>query len=476
MPVVDILEIGKQGMDASRQSLQTSSNNVANANTPGYSRQRTQLATNEQPPGGHSRIHGVNVKETIRVHDQFIQKRIVNESQILGATRARKENLGLVEGMVHNDAYRVNDMVNKFFNDFRELSANPEVTSIRNNVAFSAKEAARGFQTLSESLTGLKTTMDGQIDAAVRHVNTLAREVADLNREIEQAQARGEAPLELEDRRDSALREIATKLGFQESKDGKDHVNLTVGGMGVLVNGTTSNELMVMRTPAQGSKSAGSLDIFVKDGNGFRKVSGAINDGEIGGLLHVRDQVINPTLGHLDRVAYEFASKVNNIHRDGVGADGKHGRDLFEQPSEVDGAAGMIRVSDAIAQNSSAVAVGMNDDAPSDNRVALAIAGLQSERLLPEQIGTDGTAHHTLNDSLTAMVGKVAVETQHEENTFAHQDAIMRQLETYRQSVSGVNLDEEAISMMQSQAVFQASAKAMKVGDEMLRTILSIKE
>ncbi|MBY0371888.1 flagellar hook-associated protein FlgK [bacterium] len=477
MPVTDILEIGKQGMDANRQALQTTSHNIANANTPGFSRQRTQMATQEQPPGGHVRINGVQVKETIRVHDQFVQKRIVSEAQVLGGVQARRDGLRMVEDLIHNDAYRVNDMVNKFFNDFRDLSAHPETSSMRTNVAFAAKQAAVGFRELSGNLNSLKATLDNQIGAAIDRVNTLGREVADLNGQIEQAQARGEEPLELLDRRDAAVRELGSKIGLQETADGKGRVNLSAGGVGVLVNGTTFNEMTVMRTPADGDKTAGSVDVFIKDGNGLRKTTPVIKDGEVGGLLYVRDQVVNPALNHLDSVAYEFADNVNKAHREGVGADGVSGRDLFAKPEALQGAAGLLQISDAIDKNPSCVAVGMSAGAPSDNRVALAIAGLQGERLMPEHVGSgSGAGRYTLNDSLTAMVGKVAVEAQHEENNLAHQDSIMRQLENYRQSVSGVNLDEEAVSMMQYQAAFNASAKAMKVGDEMLRTILSIKD
>lgn len=478
MPVIDILEIGKQGLDANRQGLQTSSNNVANANTPGYSRQRAVLATNEQPLQGQTRLPGVNVKATVRVHDKFVQNQIIDEFHLLGAAKLRTEGMRRVEGAVHNEAFRVNDLLNGFFNDLRQLSANPEVNALRSNVIFSAQEAANGFRSLSNNLVAVRDDMDSQISVAVERVNTLAQEVADLNGKIAFYEGKGEPPLELLDRRDTAVREIAQKLGFQDFVDNRDRVNLTAGGVGVLVNGTTFSELVVMRTPENGAKAAGSYDIFVKDGQGLRAATGYLKDGEIGGMIHVRDKVINPTLKHLDSVAFQFADNVNLLHSQGVGGDGLTGRNLFDISATAEGAAQKIAVTSEIRNNSSAIAVGAVPNSPGDNRVALALADLQNLTLISDDPTSDtpGPDRQTLNESLTGLVGKVGVQTEHEDRLFRHQEAVVSQLENYRQSISGVNLDEEAVSMMQYQSAFNASAKAMKVGDELLNTILSLKQ
>ncbi len=479
MGVVDILEIGKQGMDTNRQALQTTSNNIANANTPGYSRQRAVLSTNEQPTQGQVKMNGVQVKQTIRVHDRFVQNQIVDEYQVFGSTQARAQGLKRVESMVHNDAYRVGDLLNGFFNDFRELSANPEVNALRSNVTFSAQEAVNGFRSLSNNLVAVKDDLDMQISVNVETVNTLAKEVADLNGKIAHFEARGDEPLELLDRRDAAVREIAQKLGFQDFVGNNDEVNITAGGLGVLVNGTTVNELVVMRTPAKGDKTSGSYDIFVKDGEGLREATRFIQTGEIGGLIHVRDKVVNPSLKHLDHIAHQFGNSINAVHRQGVGSDGKSGRNMFDLIEGVEGAAQTIRISNDIATNASAIAVGATPNAPGDNRVALQIAEMQNAGLLSDDPASDnggGPSRQTFNDSLTGLVGRVAVQVEHEQHMFKHQEAIVNQLETYRQSISGVNLDEEAMSMMQYQAAFNASAKALKVGDDLLQTILSLRD
>jgi flagellar hook-associated protein 1 FlgK len=302
-----------------------------------------------------------------------------------------------------------------------------------------------------------------------------------LNGQISHLEARHEEPNELYDRRDMIVRDLAQKLGLQITTNDQGHVNLVAEGTGVLVQGTDANQLIVMNTPADGKKMAGSADLFIKDAFGIRSITNGLRGGELGGLLHVRDEIINPALRHLDHVAYEFASRVNDIHKEGVGSDGVSGRALFTELGDVAGAASRLSISDDVKNNVGAIASGFSSDARGDNRAMLAIADLQSQSLLPgappgNGETSEGARVQTFNESLNTLVGKIGTEVAHEDALFKHQEAVINQLDNYRQSVSGVSLEEEAVNMMQYQTVFNASAKAMKVGDELFQTILSIKE
>lgn len=493
MPIIDILEIGKQGMNANREALSTSSNNIANVNTPGFSRQRAVLGTHHQQLSASVRIPGVELKQVMRIHDQFVRNQILDEAKKYGRVQSNMEHFKRLESVVHNDGFRIGDLLNNFFNDFRELSANPEQGALVTSVRFSAESAATGFRNLNQSLTSMREDLDSQLSIAVGEVNTLAREIAELNGTIAEFRARGEPPLELMDRRDVALRKLSEKVGFQMTRDAKDQVNIIAGGIGVLVNGPETSELSVMRTPAHDQKAEGCMDVFITQGTGVRRVSEHIREGAIGGMLEMRDKVLAPAMTHLDAAAYQFASKVNDLHRMGVGRDGKTGRNLFEPTQSVHGASAMLHLDKEVATNSEAIAVGVEPGLIGDNRIALQIADIQNIPLLTDKPATDlneavidtprgektvfypAQGRQTLNESLNALVGEIAVQAEHEEQLFKHQEAILGQLDNYERSVSGVNLDEEAISLIQFQAAFNASAKAMKVGDELLETILSIK-
>jgi len=485
MAINDILEIGRQALAANRTALQTTSNNIANTNTPGYSRQRPVFQSHEQNLVGGIRLGGgVEVKGVLRSHDVFVHNQLIDESRGLGAAKARSNGLQRIEGIVDNDGFRVGDLVNKFFSDVRELSANPETPALRTSVAVAAENASAGFRKLNSSLQSMKADIDSQLTFSVQEINSLTKELAALNGKIFHFEASGEIPNELHDRRDQIQRDLSLKLGFQTSSDDHGNVNISAGGLGVIVQGGEARELLVQRSPEAGSKSAGSVDIVIKEPAGFRTVTGALKDGELGGLIHVRDEVVNPALAQIDRAAFELARSVNEVHKEGQGVDGLAGRGLFKELTEVKDASHFLDLSDDVKKSHDAISVGYAADAAGDNRVALKIAELQSQKLLPIAPGS-GAIHpvdsdmevpsQTVNDALNAMVGRIAVESQSETQNLQHSEAIVGQLENYRQAITGVSLEEEAMDMMQFQAVFNASAKAMKMGDELFQTILSIK-
>ena len=323
MPISDILELGRQGLVAQQQGLQTTSNNIANTNTPGFSRQKAVLQTNPTAKNGNAFLGGgVDVNNVMRVHDGFVQNQILEESRHFGSFKTRTDELRQIETIVNNDGFRIGDLVNKFYADVRDLASNPEQAALRANVAHSAESTADGFRKLNDSLTAVKKDIDSRIEANTGQINSLTKELASLNGNIWRFEHIGQMPNELYDRRDQVLRDLSTKLGLETSTNDQGHVNITAEGIGVLVNGEDYHELAVLPTPAEGNKAAGSYDLFVKDNFGMRKVTHVLKDGEIGGSIHVRDEVINPVLDHLDHVAYQFATSINDVHKEGVGADG----------------------------------------------------------------------------------------------------------------------------------------------------------
>jgi len=479
MGVGDIFEIGKQGLAANRQALQTTSNNIANANTPGYSRQRPVFEAREAGIRDGLMIGGgVDVPKVIRVHDTFVERQIVEESKALGTLRVRSEGMKHLESALYNEGFELGESMNRFFNSYRELSANPEAPAVRSLVADAASATANSFRALNDSLDTMKRDLDLRLENMVKEVNANAHELAEINEKVARYEALGQSPNELYDRRDVLVRDLSQKLGYPITTNERGQIGISATGLGILVEGNEANDIFVQRTPEDGSKSAGSMDIYVKDSFGLHKVTHTFHDGEISGMLHVRDNVINQTLNHIDNAAYQFSREVNNLHRQGVGLDGQSERGLFVDLEGAKGAAGMLDISDAVKENFEVVATGMAKSSPGDNRIALQITDLQNKELMP----TDGVLRegaeprYTLNESLNSMVGGVATQTAKEDQLLRHQESIMGQLDNYRQSISGVSLDEEAIHMIQYQAVFNASAKTMKVGDELLQTILSLKD
>jgi flagellar hook-associated protein 1 len=475
MGVNDILELGRQGLTANRQALQTTSGNIANANSPGYTRRRAVIETsNMNVPQGSNLGSGVEVKQVLRVHDDFVGRQIVDESHSLGGVRARSENLMRIETVAQRDSDHVNNLVNKFFGDLRELSVSPETPALRSTIQSSGIALADGIRSMGSDLAGMKQDLDYRIEDNISQVNKLTRELADLNRNITQGATRKDHTLDLEDRRDSLMRELSQKINFETNRDDLGQLSIVTGGC-VLVQGDQSNDIYALRTPAEGEKGAGSLDIYLKNHGEGRKITHSITDGELGGMMQVRDRVVNPAIDQLDKIAYHIATQVNTIHREGEGLDGIAGRNFFKDLGEnSQNAAFRFDLNDAIKNSFENIAVGYSGQAPGSNEIALRIANIQNEKgLSTNHLGTQ--EQQTINESLNSLVGRIGVETQREGDLLTHQRDVVQQLENYRQSIEGVNLEEEAVNMIQYQTVFNASAKAMKVGEELFSTILSLK-
>ncbi|NBV49940.1 flagellar hook-associated protein FlgK [bacterium] len=475
MAVNDILDVGQRGLQAQRQALTTTSSNIANANTPGYSRQKTQLVN--QPPHlvhGLPIGSGVEVKKVVRVHDEFVQKQLIDEKQSLGSLQVKAEMLSRFEALTTQEGSNLGDSINRFFNDFRDLATNVENPSLKNVVRGSAESLARSFHKMNQSLEMGRRELDLRVEDVVKHINTEGREIADLNNTIVQAESRGEVPNELMDRRDLLIRDLAEKIDLQVTEDQRGQKTL-VAGNAVIVQGGDHFEMSVRRSAAEGEKAAGSMSVFIHSSGTPREITRSVKDGELAGLMQARDRVINPAMKHLDQIAFQVTQKVNELHAEGIGLDGIDNRKFFKDlGDDVEHASFHFDLDPDIKENHEKIATGFSSST-GDNRLAQAIADIQNEKMLPAgQLG--GEVNLSVNESLNNLVSQVGINTQQETQMFDHQKAIVDQLENYRQSYAGVNLEEEAVDMIKYQTVFNASAKAMKVGEDLLDTILSLKD
>ena len=477
MAINDIFEIGRQGIEANRRALSTTSQNVSNANTPGYSRQRANFsASAKSSTGGVTLGGGVQIDRVVRVHNDFVHGQILEEMKSHGGFKARAEGLTRIEGQVNEQGRQLSEQVTHFFNAFRELSTNPEQQTLKLAAIQATEDVGRSFRKINDALESLKKEIDINLGTVVDDINHLTREVASLNQAIALNEAVRDVPNELLDRRELILRQLSSKLGFQTFYDERGAASVVSGGA-VLVQGSESNELTALRTPEKGNKGEGSVEIMLTDKYGNRNIPVRLEDGELGGAIHIRDNVINVMLRQLDTAAYQLGTSVNKLQEQAVELTGNSSIGLFTDLGEqVRGSASRLGVSQQVRQDPEAFATGLTV-APGDNRVVLEISSLAEKPLMPEFFrSNDVESRFTIGESINSLMGFLGSETQRERQFFESSDRVLSQLENYRESISGVSLEEEAINMIQYQHAFNAAAKATKVGDELLQTILSIKE
>jgi flagellar hook-associated protein 1 FlgK len=362
----------------------------------------------------------------------------------------------------------INRLMSRFFNEFRKLANEPSNEAIRQSVREASQSLVNDFKRLRKEVLEVQDHLDSRIDGYVREINALSDEVRELNKQIAKQEVIHGPANDLQDRRDNALRKLATFIDLSMIKDGKGNVNVDIKGMGPLITGQTVEKFSVERTPADDQgKREGSLDVSTT-ALPSGPITHLVKGGKLGALLEVRDQTLSTIIERLDDLAFGVGSAVNSIHRQGFDRYGNQGVDFFKVPMTRDRAAEFLDLSDAVKANVNHIATAAQMDAPGDNRVAIAISGLQSERLM-----SDGNS--TADDFYNSIVSDIGVVTNRNRSTMNQQKDIRTQLGKLRDQISGVSIDEETANLMQFQHAFEASARVISVADEMMKTVLDLK-
>ncbi len=468
-----MMDVGRRSLANSQTALQTTAHNVANRSTEGYSRQRVDFVTNEPIGEGKLRIGmGARAGAVTRTNNEYLEKQIEREGNTLGYYNTRQEMLGRVE-QVYNEQVNegLNHSLGNFFNSFRELSNNPESLATRTQVKESADYLAKDFQHVNTQLREIQGDADFRIATKVQEINQMTREISKLNEKVQSVELTGSPANDERDRRDLLVKQLSEKVNirYATSKDG-GAITITAGNTAVLVSGNSFRELTAQATPDAPGKKEGNLEIFYKateEGTPVN-VTKQLSGGEIGGLIKVRDEVINDFVGNMDQVAYKLALEVNKAHVQGFDRYGKNGNLLFEMPDQVEGAAENMAVDKNLLEDIGRLATAAVPNAPGDNRVANVLSSLQYKHTMNE-----GTS--TFDDFYNSMVGKIGIEAQRANSAQQSQSDSVAQLKNLRESISGVSLDEETTKMIEFQKSFDASARLVRTADEMMDTVLQLK-
>lgn len=481
--MADLLSIGKTGLNASKKSLETTSHNIANVNTEGFSRQKTVQTTNV-PISKSGLIQGTGARVTgvTRSHDQFVEKRLNQSTTSHNFFKERAEQLEQVENIfseVNGDG--LNKVLNKFYNSFRELANQPENETIRSVVRDSAEMVAQDFKRIRGSLDNMARQVDGRLEREVEDINQAANSISELNKKIASLEGLGGETGDLRDQRDLLVRQLSESFAIHTYVDEKNNYIVMAKNVGTLVSGGEVQELAIRGTAKDDSSNnmAGSVEVYFKN-----RPSAALTErfkgGRLSSMAQVRNQDIQGLQKKIDDIAYDFANSVNAIHRrghvnreipPGALADSKGpvtGLDFFAVPLQRENASLHLDLSEAVKSDLSNISTALEANSPGDNRIALAISKLQHERIMD-----NGTA--TLEESYLQTIGRIGLETGKAKLDREQSEGILVQARSIRERIAGVNLDEETANMVRYQHAYQASAKVMQAAQEMFETVLAIK-
>ncbi len=450
------LEIGRRALMAQQLALNLTGHNIANVNTPGFSRQQAVMSSNlplAMPFGVVGT--GVDVTEIRRLRSVFLDQQFRNESQKLGQWDKLDETWKQVEAVYSEpEDTGLSAMLDQFWNSWQALSNNPESQAARVSVREQASLLSNSFKHLSGQLNDLRNSLDSDISKMVEQINSVATQIADLNHLISVAELSGGKANDLRDQRDYLVDTLSqwVKAGVVEQRDGS--YTVFIGSM-ALVDGTNS---LTLGTEVQSNGATTTHRVFF-EGTG---VDISNPGGQFQGLIESRDTVLVKRMNDLDQLASELARSVNDVHRTGFGADGSTNMNFFKP--DITGAAD-FEIDPLIEDNVNLIAASSNGEI-GDNSNALNIAALRNE--LKFQGGRS-----TFNGFYDAMVGEIGIGSSESNNMKANQQAMVSQISNSRQSLSGVSLDEEMANMLQYQHSYEAAARVITAMDSALDTVIN---
>lgn len=466
------LEIARRGLQVQQRALDVTGHNVSNANTPGYTRQDAVMATTTPfpvpglytPAGAGQLGSGVEISEIRRLRDGFLDLQYRGENEALGYWEARWNAIQKVETILNEPSDSgLGKVFEQFWQSLEDLSKNPESLAARSTVLERGKTLAETFNYLDRQLQSLQSDLDSTIKVKVDEVNSFARQIADLNQQIQKIEVTGQRANDLRDKRDLLLDQLSKDVNIQVREDANGMVQVSIGGR-LLVEGDRVEELI-----AKDSNSDGFLDVMWKADNQSAQVTG----GAIKGMSEMRDGLVSEIRGKLDKLAAVLGEKFNSIHKAGYGLDGSTGLDFFKtkDPATQISACNITANTDLEDLNKIAAAKPNGSITPpyfdkGDGSNALELAQL----LKQVKIGDLGDT--TFEDYYRAAIGELGVQGQQAKRMKENQELLVTQLDNNRQEVSGVSLDEEMVNMIRFQHAYAAAARVITALDEMLDLII----
>jgi flagellar hook-associated protein 1 len=465
--IYGILNLGREAILTQQKAVDVTGHNIANVNTPGYSRQRVNMETNTPisfSPGQMGT--GVRATEIQRIYDRFLGTQINNENQDLGRWEARKGVLERVEMILdESEGYGLNNAMSEFWNAWQDLTNNPSGSAERVALLNKSEILADGFQKVRSDIVQIQKDIDTIITGTVEEINLVSDEIAHLNRKISQTEANGQNANDYRDERDLLVKQLSEMIAINtyENSDGK--VTVLAGGGRPLVENVYSWNL------STATNASGFQDVVVLDGDGNQvNITDDISAGKLRGWIEARDEAIPDYLDRLDTLASSIMSQVNAVHGSGFGLSVDPstglpyaGGDFFTGTSAAD----MSVASDIINDTNRIAASSTREGVPGDNGNAVAMANLQNVLTMNGNTSTFDTYYNS-------MVTDIGIEVRKAESNFDHQTSMVAQLDNYRESVSGVSLDEEMVNLIKFQHAYDAAAKLISTTDELLVTIINM--
>lgn len=446
------MSIALSGLLADQAALDITSNNVANANTPGFSRQRPIFLEGDPVVQGSLTFGtGVVLGSVQSLRDPILELRLNDETQERSQLDATVSAMQQVEVMFGGSSGDIGSQLNGFFKSLQQLSTTPADPSTRQGVLTAAGNLAGAFRTTVNNLQNQRSNLDLSVVQTVDQINVLGEQIARLNQQISGMENLHEDAGTFIDQRTQLIRQLSELIDVSVVKSNNSLTITTTKGVPLVA----SEKNFALSTQAT---SSGVQHVFVLNSD----ITAKITAGKLGGVLEVRDQKIPSLAGDLDSLAYGLANAINTAHGMGTDLAGQPGGDLFiPPPAGVTGAASSL----ALAITDPSQLAASSDGSPGSNGNVTQLLQVQNQAVAAGQTPTAfyaGIVFHLGSDVSNGAAARDA------------SDLILRQLEDQRSALSGVSMDEEAANLIQYERAYEAAARVITTVNEMTSTVIQL--
>jgi flagellar hook-associated protein 1 FlgK len=440
------------GLTAAQGALATTTNNVANVNTPGYSRQEPVLVSSDPVELGKLTFGtGVTLQSVESIRDPILELQIQQQTQTENQFNTLASALQTTQLNFTTSTSDIGTEITNFFNSINQLSTDPSDLSVRQGVLTAAGNLATSFNTTANNLSTQRQNLDLSVVQTVGQINQLTQQIAQLNQQINNLGNGGQSAGSFIDQRQQAIDQLSSLVDVSVIPS-NNSLTLTTANGTPLVLGQQSFQLQAQLNPS------GLHDVYSEGDD----ITSQITSGQLAGTLQARDQEIPAIQAQLDTLAGGLATTVNRVQAAGFDLNGNPGTNLFN-PSpagNVGAAAGL-----SVAISDPALIAASSDGSTGSNGNAEAMYALGSQPIIGGQSPEDYYSGIVLD------VGNATSDAAAEQSASS---SILQQLQDQRSSVSGVSLDEEAANMVQYQDAYQASAQVITTINDMMYAVIQM--
>lgn len=484
MGINQLFTIGTSAITAQRLAIEVTSENIANVNTPGYSRQRAILRSeNTSVANGFPLGTGVSIADVQRSYDRLLQSQFIDGSGSYHQSLAEQRALQQIEPSLNEVSFDgLGKAIDDFFNSWQDLSVNPQGNAERQAVVIQANVMNDLFHQVNASLSNVINNTNAALATVAADINDKAQNIALLNRQIVETEQFGGHANELRDQRDLLVRQLAEKAGISYGENNDGTVDIRLGNTDLVQRFSYAALYPFPPAPANSSiyitplgnppsvavPASTAPDMLIYQPGASANPLSSL--GELGGMLRARDIIIPGYRDQLDELANQVISEVNAQHQLGYALDGTTGNNFFDP-----GATGSINIKLDAALTTTKIAAGLPTasdpipTSPGNNVNTLAMAGLRNKASI-----AFSTGQSTFGNFYTAMVSDVGIKLQGANNGVRFGESFLRQLDQLRESQSGVSLDEELTNLIKYQRAFEGAARLVTTADQLMQTVLGM--